>query len=158
MGAITRGCSHTFIMLAEEDIKKLLESAFMAGSMVNRGKIDKRHYELANKSFTGYYNNNRNNILALAQISVDVNEKIYVKPFSKYTLEERRIAPSLPEYRYDNLKDYEGKILGEALNGKTPAYRVRISGDGIRFMTTTINKTDVRPLSEKYLKEEGQDD
>lgn len=133
----------------DDSFEKLLEQVFTAGALSNFSKTHKGKpitqadlLDIKNR-FAGYFNNNKSVLMA----QLEPQKRVCVSPVTRNTIESRRGNPDMPEYMFEDFRNFEGVILGEAKNGIYPAYRVRISDDGVNYIVTTINKADIKTLS-----------
>lgn len=128
----------------ENDIRDLLSLAYNAAYANATGQ---QPDQFVAQQFGDWYKLNRQVIQVKIQANVEGND-IFVHPMSKNIIDLNTPAGT-SECMFETYRGWEGKILGNARNGDYPAYKVRITGDGVTFITTTINVADIQPLENK---------
>ncbi len=71
--------------------------------------------------------------------------EIRVNPVTVYDPDSINFDASKP-YVWEKYRGWEGKIVGEGLNGQEQAWKVRISGDRLNYCSAIVNKSDIEIL------------
>lgn len=135
--------------LNEESLKKVLRLTYISAGLTAAGKDynNKSLVQFLEDRFEEYYALNKKSF----HIQLSLNVKgatIYVHPITPYVRSSDEVQTG-QKFMFEQYGGYEGTIIGPAMNGEVDAYKVRISGDGVHFITTTINTTDIFPLEDK---------
>lgn len=130
-------------------IKEALRACYLSASLSVSGASlsDKLFVDFTNQRFEEYYNINKDRILLSLKSNLP-GAKIFVHAVTPFKRTDLEHMPG-ETLMFSNYDGWEGTILGIAKNGDYDAYRVRISNNGVHFITTTINVDDIKPLSDK---------
>ena len=130
-------------MSLNDVIKSVCKEAYLASGQKNDRNYDEFKYE--DQFDNGWWPLNKEEVLKECHADLK-GVRIIVEPVTHLVnLSDGNEKEGLAWGVY---KGWTGWIVGEIMNGINPAYKVKISGNGVSYITLNINKTDIKLLSD----------
>lgn len=127
-----------------ESIKSVCLASYI-GACLKRDILKPKSTEFYTAEFEGWWANNKEDVLRLCQTNVK-GMKIVVAPVTPFY--DIQTDQPTGQLAYGAYKGWTGSILAEAMTGTEPAYKVLISKDRVSYIRLTINKNDIKFLSD----------
>lgn len=131
-------------------VKKVFRECFLGACHINERDISlefEGHLPRYEREFERWWAVNDKNLMLRLDVGIK-GAGIEIVPVTPARSEEYGFKVDRSRYMWSIYKGWRGTILKEDNNGDNPAYLVRISNDGHRFINTVINKTDVQFINE----------